>query len=110
MFCTKATHADTRDELYKYIDKELLYYSKKSQCTDDFIVVKEFKELYQKNEKNVKYSLKETKHLLDHFGEVLKTASTIEDAEKIKKELSLLPTKDYLEQSIKKAIERFTIF
>jgi len=96
LYCTKITHANTSEELYKYIDNQLLLYSKTSKCNADFVEVKEFKDLYRNNEATVKHSLNETKHLLDYFGVAIREMCRQDDADKIQKQVDSLPTKDYL--------------
>ena len=110
LYCTKTTHTNTTEELYKYINNQLLSYSKKDKCNADFVEVKKFSDLYTNNEATVKHSLKETKHLLDHFGIAIREMCRQDDADKIQKQVDTLPTKDYLHQFIFRAIEPFNIF
>ena len=72
--------------------------SKKSQCSADFVVVKEFRELYRKNESHRNVSVDEFKHLLDHFGVALKEKFSHKEAEKMQQQLDSVPSKEDLEK------------
>ena len=97
-YCTKVNLTSAVEELNRYIDAQILTCSKKSQCGADFVVVKEFRELYRKNESHRNVSVDEFKHLLDHFGVALKEKFSHKEAEKMQQQLDSVPSKEDLEK------------
>ena len=54
--------------------------------------MKEFREQYRKDESFRNVSIKEFKHILDHFDVTLKEKYTIVEAEKMQLQLDLVPS------------------
>jgi ribosomal protein L7/L12 len=76
----------------------MIHYSKKSQCNDDYHIINIFKEQYRKDESFRNVSIKEFKHLLDHFDVTLKEKFTIVEAEKMQSHLDSVPSAADLEK------------